>query len=266
MTKNLICNNLNKDKDDQPTVPDPGIFVTSGMQVTIPSFSIRIKNDGSIEADSVTLHTRIDLCPYWIEIALGHLEESDKAHDALMVGKQSKNDEEIAKALQKEFIAGMQTIMASAIAIDAYYSNIRERSNLPDELIDTWKKNRTARYVQVAEVLRRAFLIKKDPVCKLRAALKEIYGYRDKAVHPPSGITAPVLHPELNKVSDWRYSTFRNYNARAIAKLTISIVDQTSSKSNIEKDDNLKSYCQTLSAFIAPHIKKWEQKYGNLYD
>jgi hypothetical protein len=255
-----------KDKDDQSATPDPGIFITQGMQVTIPSFSIRIKDDGSIEVDPVTLHTGLDLCPYWIEIALMHLEESEKAREALLTGKLSQNSEAIAKALRDDFTAGMQTIMASAIAIDAYYSNIKERSSIPDKLVQTWKKNGTARYKQVAEVFRRAFLIPEKPANQLRDILKEIFSFRDKAVHPPSGTTAAVLHPELNKVSDWRYATFRNYNARAIVKMTLSIVDQTSRKPNTEKHKKLELYCQAVVAYIDPLVKRWEQKYGKLYD
>lgn len=246
---------------------DQGLFITKGMQVAIPSFSIRLKDDGSIDADPVILHTGIDLCPYWMEIALIHLEDSEQAHTRLMEGKKSQDEEAIASALSDDFTAGMQTIMACAIALDAYYASVKERAKLPPELIQGWRKNkkRTARYKQVAELFRRAFKIKKEPANNLREILKQIFSFRDKAVHPASGTTAPILHPELNKVSDWRYATFRYFNASSIAKATLSILEQTSGKAE-KANEQIESYCQTLARSIETIIERWEGRYGSLYE
>jgi hypothetical protein len=245
--------------------PDQGVFITKGMQVTIPSFSIRLKDDGSLDADPVILHTRIDLCPYWMEIALIHLEDSEQAYTRLIEGKKSQDEEAIASALSDDFTAGMQTIMACAIALDAYYASIKERAKLPPEIIQGWRKKKTARYKQVAELFRRAFKIKKEPANNLREILKQIFSFRDRAVHPASGTTAPILHPELNKVSDWRYATFRYFNASSITKATLSILDQTSGKTE-KANEQIESYCQTLSGSIETIIKRWEDRYGNLYE
>jgi hypothetical protein len=42
-----------------------GIYITRGMSVSIPSFSIRIREDGEIEGDPITLHVRFDVCLAW---------------------------------------------------------------------------------------------------------------------------------------------------------------------------------------------------------
>jgi hypothetical protein len=253
-----------KESTDAPT-PDPGIFITQGMQISVPSFEIRIKDDGSIDVEPITLHTGLDLCPYWLEIGIIHLDKSVASHTALMEAKENSDDQAIGAALQDEFQSGMQTIMASAVAIDAYYANIKDRIELPEDIIISWKKNGTARYKQITEVFRRAFKIPKKQSENLRATLKEIFRFRDMAVHPSSGTTAPALHPELNKVSDWRFAFFRNYNAKLALKLAISVIDQTSRQGNSEIE-TVNSYCSELQSRLVPICEQWEGSYGELYE
>ena len=254
----------NEKKEDSQKKPDPGVFLTKGMQINIPEFSIRISPDGNIDATPLILHTTIDLCPYWLEIAYDHLRCTEDASEQLLNAKKEQNDERIADALKAEFTEGMQTIMASAVAMDAFYANVKERIAIPDDLIQTWRKNGTARYKQIAEVLRRAFLMSEDSAKQIRVILKHNFGFRDKAVHPPTGTTAPTLHSELNKVTDWRYVTFRYYNAKAIAGLTLSIITQTAMHPK-NKHEGLKTYCETLSQQLAPLISRWEARYGKLF-
>jgi len=245
--------------------PATGVFITKGMRVSIPQFSFRIGINGNIEGEPLILHTGIDLCPYWLDIAYDHLLCTEKANDNLMRAKELDDNEQISNALQAEFASGMQAIMASAIAMDAFYANVKENIDLPQNLTETWRKKGTARYKQTAEVLRRAFSINQETARILREILKQNYTFRDKAVHPPPGTTAPVLHPELNKVTDWRYATFRYYNAKAIVGLTLSIIAQTATKTHENKFKNLKIYCESLMISIEPKVKRWEKRYGKLF-
>ena len=251
----------NKNKN----TPDPGVFITKGMRLTIPRFSIRLGANGDVEGDPVILHTGIDLCPYWLEISYGHMLETQKANDDLMIAKASEDKEQISHALQAEFTAGMQTIMASAVAIDAFYGNIKEHIDIPIELTETWRKNGTARYKQIAEVWRRSFSISQESAQKIRDILKEVTSFRDKAVHPPPGTSTPLLHPELNKVTDWRYSTFRYYNAKGIAGITLSIIAQSIQKTHEDKFKELKTYCDNLLKEVGPMVDRWEKRYGKLF-
>ena len=149
------------------------------MQISIPEFFIQISPDGDIDATPLILHTGIDLCPYWLEIAYDHLRCTEEASNQLLNAKKEQNDERIADALKAEFTEGMQTIMASAVAMDAYYANAKERIAIPDELIQTWRKNGTARYRQIAEALRRAFLMSEDSAKQIRVILKQNFGFRE---------------------------------------------------------------------------------------
>ncbi len=107
----------------------------------------------------------------------------------------------------------MQAIMAAAISWDALYAILREHVTIPPAMAEKWRRGRTARYTQVAEIVRRAFLLKPKGASLLRSNLKALYSYRDMAVHPSGKIAAPLLHPELDVGMEWRFVYFRARNA-----------------------------------------------------
>ena len=79
----------------------------------------------------------------------------------------------------------MQAVVAAAIAVDALYAVLQGHVQIPEELLKKWRERRTARYSQVAEIIRRAFNLKRNGVRQLLENLKKIYRLRDLAVHPP---------------------------------------------------------------------------------
>ena len=83
----------------------PGIYITRGMTVSIPSFSIRIGEDGQLESDPVTLHVRFDVCPTWIQIAKRHLETALLAQSERQQVWAGSNEDAKAQALESEFEA-----------------------------------------------------------------------------------------------------------------------------------------------------------------
>lgn len=255
--------------DDQENImnksPDPGIFITEGMQITVSNLSFSIGPDGALETTPIILQTGLDLCPYWLDISFEHLLCAERANDDLMVAKEAQNNEQIAKALQAEFTAGMQAIMASAVAMDAYYASVKDRIDLPKDLSRVWRQKGTARYKQIAEVLRRAFPMPQKNAKRLRDIIKQNMSFRDKAIHPSSGATAPALHAELNKVTDWRYATFRYNNAKVITGVTLSIIAQTARLKDKIKFDALRTYCNQLIQKIEPTVQNWEERYGKLF-
>jgi hypothetical protein len=60
----------------------------------------------------------------------------------------------------------------------------------------------------------------------LRDNLKEIYRFRDMAVHPSGRIQAALLHPDLNVGVEWRFVYFRASNVRALVNAATGIVWQ----------------------------------------
>ena len=118
----------------------------------------------------------------------------------------------------------MEAIMAAAIAIDAFYASVSDKTNISQATKDRWREKRTARYRQVSELLRQAFRIRDRHVRQLSNSLKYIYLYRDWAVHPSGQATEAVVHPELNIGVEQRVVAFRAGNAVEIVTGAFSIV------------------------------------------
>ncbi len=204
-----------------------GVFISRGMTVGIPPGGLVLGADSSGKPTaSLTIHVHFDVCPTWMELALQHLA-SAKVREAERVAAWTGTDE-VSKAstLEREFEASMQAIMAAAIAVDAFYAVLRKKVDVSDDLVATWRRNRTARPVQIAEVLRMAFGLSGVAFDGLRANLLEIYRLRDLAVHPSGDIEAPILHPDLNVGVEWRFAYFRHINADLVVRTALRMLSE----------------------------------------
>ena len=193
-----------------------GIYITRGMTVSIPNITIRVRDDGGLEADPITLHVRFDVCPTWIQIAKRHLDSALIAKANREIAWQGTDEGLKVQTLEAEFEASMQAIMAAAISWDATYAVLQEQGIIHPSVKEQWRKNRTARYIQIAETVRQAFSLKPKGASGFRANIKEIYRCRDLAVHPSGKIDAPMLHPELNLGMEWRFVYFSAKNAELL--------------------------------------------------
>lgn len=222
-----------------------GIYITRGMSVSISNFSIRIREDGKIEGDPITLYVRFDVCPSWIQIAKRHLDAALVAKDNRDITWLGTDENAKSQTLEVEFEASMQAIMAAAIAWDAAYAVLREHVIIPPTTLEKWRNGRTARYTQVAEVMRIAFKLKPKGTSMLRNNLKEIYRYRDLAVHPSGKIEAPLLHPELNLGMEWRFVYFRATNAELVVMASAAMLWDLAQNGK-SKDPKISEYQKTL--------------------
>ena len=244
---------------------EPQLFLTKGMTIDISSFDISIDENGKISSTGPTIHTGLDMCPYWLEIAFEHLIKTETTHEKLLTAVTEKNESSIGELLQKEFVLGMQVVMASCIAIDSYYASIKKFANIPEELSSTWQNNRTARYTQIAETLKRVFIIPQDVFQQIRELLKQSFKLRDRAVHPKHGTDVPVLYPEIHKITDWRFSAFRYANAKAVAGHSLSLIFETAQQKIDNKEQLQKTYCENIVKKIEPTYTKWTERYGKLF-
>ena len=223
------------------------------MTVAIPTggLTFGIGGDGNFTGN-LTLHVRFDVCPTWIELSLRHLEEAKAKRAHRQLAWAGTNEEQKASSLEREFESSMQAIMAAAIAIDAFYSIIQTHAVLPTSLVDRWRTKRTPRYSQVTEVLRRAFQLKTKGTAALRQNLKEIYRFRDLAVHPSGKIEAPIMHPELNVGVEWRFAHFRAHNAELVVDAVTWILWDLAYGGN-PKDSKTLEYMNNLK----PRLKEF---------
>jgi hypothetical protein len=191
---------MSEDPNAQPsasTVPG-GVLITRGMSLRIPAggLTIGLGEPGQPEM-SVVLHVSLDVYPHWLEIALSHLEAAEIARNEALAAWRGGDQERKVRALEAEFTASMQCVVAAAIAVDSFYARVKRHISLPDAVVSAWRTNRTARYRQIAEVLRRAFLIGPRTVAQVRRHLKELFKWRDWSVHPSAEFDKPLWHQDL---------------------------------------------------------------------
>lgn len=247
------------------TPPTHGIFISKGMRVGVPVGGLTISTGGSGESNAqLVLHVVLDVTPHWLGIALSHLQVAEQEHPKLAPAWQQQANEEIARVLEAEFIASMQAMMAAAIAIDAFYAAVKERVPIPETTLQAWRNKGATRHKQVYEVLRRGFKIGKEALPKVREALKEIYRFRDLAVHPDPKLAQPLIHPALGIRTEWRFVYFRFDNAKPLVNTSLSLIVQLLDIPN-DKNKDLKRYVEEMRPLMQPLVQQWESKYGSLY-
>ena len=241
----------------------PELFITEGVEFSISGLSLHISK-GKLETSPVTLNTFFDISPHWLAIAYDHLLNTERAYSDLMIAKETKNYDNLGNALRAEFSSCVQAMMACAISLDAYYACVKDRIKIPEDLNRSWQENNLGRYKQIAETLRIAFPMKNELFKQVRNALKEIYRFRDMAVHPPAKSAKPLVRPELNLIIDWRYIAFNYNSAKQISNLSFSIISKTAIMSPNPKFTALEPYCKTLMSRMSPIIQRWNSHYGPL--
>ncbi len=224
-----------------------GIFVSKGMTLRVPAGGMVVgAGEDAFKVTQLTMHVRFDVCPTWLEIALDHTSRAQVAKLHKIEAWKGNNQDLKAKALEKEFESSMQAAMASAIGIDAFYSILSQHISVPPGLSKQWRTRRTARYAQITEVLRRSFKLKPVGTKNLRQQLREIYRFRDMAVHPSGRVQVPVLHPELDVGVEWRFAYFSAANAEAISSVATWIIWELC-KRGTPANDEIRDYVSTLS-------------------
>jgi hypothetical protein len=224
----------------------PGIFITKGMAVGVPNLTITMDEDGALKTD-LTIHVRFDVGPTWLELARKHAVDAKARHAECIEAWSGTDEPAKAAALEREFEASMQAIMAAAIAFDALYDAVRKISAIPQTLVGQWKANKTARYKQIAETLKIAFGLNGKQLEALRGSLQQLYKLRDLAVHPSGELDAPILHPELHVGVEWRFAYFRSFNAQV---LVTDAIQNFSDLVNVGKPKNaaVQGYADGLNA------------------
>jgi hypothetical protein len=158
---------------------------------------------------SLTASVRTSLVWQWAQIAVRHEAEAYEARAGGEVGNE-------------ELQASMVCIAATAFALDAIYAEHREV--VPCEERNGWREQRTARWKQIFETLRRVFA--------LRGVLRDEFKWlferdelgRDFLVHPDAEFRDPVDHPLLPNTTAER-GLLRAENATRAVNLLMEVLD-----------------------------------------
>lgn len=239
-----------------PNATVPGVFIGKGMSVSIPvgGFSITANPDGTF-GGSISIHLAYDVTPLWLEAALRHVHRAAAARDEIAKVWPGVDEDAKHAALESQAEASMQAIVAAATAVDGFYAATKECVLIDKTLVAKWRRGRTPRYAQIAEVFKRAYAIKEP--AKVRQMLAELYRFRDWSVHPPASASPPVEYPGLNVKTDWRFLAFRHENAIGALRLAVSIISELATKPR-QKWKPLKVYANGVSARVADVTKAFE--------
>lgn len=228
-----------------------GVFIPPGMRVTIPAggLTLSVGDDGKLSGRS-EIQVQYDLCPTWLELAARQLSDAEDRKHTRIAAWSTEDQDARATSMKEEFESSMLAIMAAAIAIDSFYASLRDKTAIPQDTIKAWKKNKTARYKQIAEVLRIGFSITQGEFDDLRHSLEEIFRIRDKAIHPSANVAALVLHPELGVGVEWRFVLFRADVAKPVVQSAQRIIHELVAKGKPSTPE-IQRYIDGLRSLIA---------------
>ncbi len=255
-----------QDRDDPPPPASGGIYLSRGMQLQIPAggFTISVGGDGQADMRVTAVKLCLGLHVRWLEIALKHLEDAERAHADLLDGWPAGDDELKGQTLENEFASSLQSVVAAAVAVDAFYAMIRRYIAVPEDTMKAWRKNRTSRPRQITEVFRLSFAVGTKSTAEMGGRLKDPFKLRDRSVHPTAEFECPVWYEELGVLTEWRFVAFRAENAKSAVSLVLSIIAQLFARPRSTSLE-LAEHCKGAVQFITPLVEEWERKYGELY-
>ncbi|WP_142274651.1 hypothetical protein [Mycobacterium scrofulaceum] len=201
-----------------------GITVCDGGDLRLSNIQINFNDDG-VESPSPTVHLRTDTWPYWLAEAVSAAVDAAKTSTEIPAAVAASNDDKIGRLMVLELRASMRALTSSAFAIDAFYASVKARSPKHPQQ-DIWHQNSTARSKQVAETLRYHLKVAKNESAKeLRRRIKELFKYRDWAVHPGSKFREPIYREDLDAAVDWHFVVFSAANAQGGTYLAVNTLD-----------------------------------------
>jgi hypothetical protein len=208
-------------------------------------------SDDEGKAGSAVSPARFDVCPTWLELAARYLSDARAAQATRITGWSHADDIARADALEWEFEASLQAIVACGIAVEAFSAAVRSKIQLPQSLVDQWRENSTPRYIQIAEILRRALSLSAKGASGVRQCVGEILRFRDLAVDPSQKSGSHVFHPELRVGVEWRFAYFRYENASMIVQATTRLIAELVTNGNAN-DVEVQQYVDALRPKVEP--------------
>lgn len=242
-----------------------GVHISRGVTPRIPAggMSISMGPDGAL-AGTMRLELQLDTCIHWLEIAIDSLAEAKQVHESLLSAKAS--DATSFVDIDREFKACVQATVAAATFFEALYAAVLER--MPTKPATKGRKHhkRPTRYAVVAETLRQAFGLSNQGRANLRSVLKEVYRFRDEAVHPSSKFSDPVSHPELGVGVERRFVMFSYSSARQLVRAALVYSKLLAARDLTRRPKAVQDFATYLLKVCEPLYPHWEQSFGLLFD
>jgi len=248
-----------------PAAPVVGVHISRGVTPRIPvgGLVIGMGPDGR-PTGSATLELQLDTCIHWLEIAVEHLSRAKEIRDELLRQQASGTTNFIA--LDREFKACVQASVAAATFFEALYAAVLERVPTKPSVKGAKRDQRPARYAVVTEALRQAFGLRKQGTANLRGVLKEVYRFRDEAVHPSAKFSEPIAHPELGVGVERRFVMFSFDSARQLVRAALAFSKILASRDLSSRPKPIQDFAAYLLTVCEPLYVSWEPSFGPLFD
>lgn len=197
--------------------------MSSGGSLRIPAGSLLIPNGGS-PPPAVTVELSLDTWDHWLAIAKEMVERAEDAHAQLLSAHSAAEETTRASALEEEFRTAMISIAAQAFAVDALYASVKERIPAQPTAVQATSRAGSPRYARITDTLRRGCKLRNEQVGQIRTCLKELFKYRDWAVHPPADFRQAYLHEDLALGVEWRFIAYSARNARLLFDMVVKLL------------------------------------------
>jgi hypothetical protein len=207
---------------------------------------------------------QLDVCAHWLEIAVDNLRAAEDARgrSSLDGGDAAQHD-----AMETEFKHAMQAVVGAATFFEALYSAVLERDpqNRPKSPKGAIRR-RSPRHYQVAEVLRRSFGLRSVGTSHLRSVLKEIYRFRNEAVHPGAQWSPPVRHQFYGTGVARHVAMFSFENVKELVRAALAFSLILPSRDLSRRSVAIQEYAAFLTTVLQPLYTSWRSRYGKLLD
>lgn len=234
-----------------------GIYFPEAGELRIPAGGMRLTADGRLEIDQVEVV--LDTWPYWLDVAIAHAIEavserrrlSDHVHD----------DDQKRAWLSAECKASMVAVAGAAIALDSFYGSLRKRRDM-SELDARWKRSHAARATRVAETLVRSFRLENVAAKAIKAQVRELFRFRDWAVHPPADFKPAVPHDGIGSAVHWWFVAFGAPNARQAVINATTIIDHCVRRPRVKQPD-FEKWAGAATVRVAERIARVKAELGD---
>lgn len=108
--------------------------------------------------------------------------------------------------------------------------------------------------------------MQKQSTANVRGIAKELYRFRDMAVHPPAAFSEPVLHTDLGSGVERRVVVFSYANARQAVRAALAYIKILPSRPLDRATDSMRQLAADMLKFGEPLFEEWESQYGSLLD
>lgn len=203
-----------------------GILIFQGMHVGVLPGDLTLSVDEAGNPDvNLIVSTAYNVLPLWLRIAHDNLSQARQASED--IASKWGQDENLNKELLiSELGPALQVFVACGIALDALYDLLRPHAKLSKEEIKKWREGscKTGRADHISEVIRRIYKLENDMLLKFKKDIKQIFKYRDMAIHPSLNLKNACARPDIPVGVDWKFSAYKFRNSEICFSSTMRML------------------------------------------